>query len=109
MFKKVCLHYKIMCLLFPRGCKGTKNYFPVPNKKGNGNSVNLVPWLFLFVDEGEHFIRLDLEHKEVCASDWLKPPISSLLTRVLFSFYVLHSRSGFALQEAYLQFKHSIK
>ena len=78
MLQKICLHYKIMCLLFTRGCKGTKNYFPVPNKKGNGNSIKLVPWLFLFVDEGEHFIRLDLEHKEICASDCLKPPISIL-------------------------------
>ena len=42
--------------------------------------------------------KANLECKEIRASDWLKP-ISTLLTLV---FYVLHSRFGFPLQEAYL-------
>ena len=51
--------------------------------------------------------KTNLEHKEICASDWLKPPISKLRNHVFFRFfYVLHSRFGFASQEAYLQFKH---
>ena len=70
---------------------------------GITNLITLVPRAFLFVDEGEHLIlallcKANLECKEICASDWLKP-ISTLLSLV---FYVLHCRFGFALQEAYL-------
>ena len=55
------------------------------------------------MDKGKHLIlvllcKANLECKEICASDWLIP-ISTLLT---LAFYVLHSRFGFALQEAYL-------
>ena len=54
------------------------------------------------MDEDEHLklallCKANLECNENCASDWLKP-ISTLLMLV---FYVLRSRFGFALQEAY--------
>ena len=50
--------------------------------------------------------RANHEHKETCASDRLKPLISILTTQIHVGFcYVLHSRFGFVLQEAYLQFK----
>ena len=65
--------------------------------------ITLVPRAFLFVNKGEHLIlallcKANLERKKICASDWLKS-ISTLLALVL---HVLHSRFGFALQEAYL-------
>ena len=71
--------------------------------RGIRNLITLVPGAFLFVGKGEDFIlvlfcKAKLERKDICASDWLKPPISMLLT---LGFYVLHSRFGFALQEAY--------
>ena len=70
------------------------------------NLITLIPRAFLFMDKDEHLIlvllfKANLEHKEISASNWLKPPISMLLTLV---FYVLPSRFGFALQ-IYLQFK----
>ena len=63
------------------------------------------------MEEGEHLIlvllhKANLGHKEICASDWLKPlhlqcqPIFTLV------FHVLHSGFGFALQKAYLQFNY---
>ena len=56
------------------------------------------------MDKGEHLMlvllcKANLECKEVCASDWLKPLKSMLLTLV---FYVLRYGFDFALQEAYL-------
>ena len=51
-----------MCSPFPSGRKRTKNYFPVPNKF-TGNLITLVPRVFLFVDEAEHFIRLVMQNK----------------------------------------------
>ena len=43
------------------------------------------------MDEGEHLIlvllrKANLEHKETCASDWLKHPIPLLLTHMCFGF-----------------------
>ena len=55
---------------------------------GIRNLIALVPRVFLFVEKGEHLIlallcKENLECKEVCASDWLKPistlPISFFL------------------------------
>ena len=68
------------------------------------NLITHVPRPLLFVEKGGHlilvlFCKANLERKEISASDWLKPRISMLLTLV---FYVLHSRFGFALQEAHL-------
>ena len=82
----------------------------MPNKQGVRNLITLIPLAFLFVDKGEDLIlvlllKANLEHKKICASNWLKPPIFTQLTHIVFGFYVLHSRFGFALQEAYLQFK----
>lgn len=72
--------------------------------------VTLVTRAFLFVDEGEHLVfvlvyKANLECQEIWASDWLEPPISTLLSYSLW-VYVLHAKFGFALQEVYLQFKH---
>ena len=72
----------------------------MPNKQGD----HLLPRSFLFVDKGENLMlvlscKANLERKKICTSDWLKPLKSTMLT--LF-FYVLHSRFGFAQQEAYL-------
>ena len=58
---------------------------------------------FLFVDQDQHLIlvllcKANLEYNKIFASDWLKP----MLTHIYFDFYVLHSKFGFALQEAYL-------
>ena len=94
----------VMCLLFPRGCKGTLITFTCLINRGIRNLITLVPGAFLFVGKGEHLILIllckeNLEHKEICSSDWLKLPISRVLTLV---FYFLHSRFGLALQEAYL-------
>ena len=57
--------------------------------------ITLISRAFLFVSEGEHLIlvllyKADLEHKEICASDWLKHPISTLLTHIhfVFLFYI---------------------
>ena len=57
---------------------------------------------FLFVDQDQHLIlvllcKANLEYNKIFASDWLKP----MLTHIYFDFYVLHSKFGFALQEAY--------
>ena len=51
--------------------------------RGIRNLITLVPRAFLFVDKGEDFIlvlfcKAKLERKDICASDWLKPPISML-------------------------------
>ena len=74
------------------------------------NLIIFVPRTFLFVDEEEHLIlvllqKANVEHKEICASDCLKPPISMLLTHTHSGFYVLYPRFGFTIQEAYLKFK----
>ena len=52
-----------MCLLFPRGSKGAKNYFPVPNKWGTGNLITLVLRVFLFENKAKHVIRLNMQNK----------------------------------------------
>ena len=44
--------------------------------------------------------KADAEHKEIHASDWLKPLIAMLLLTLFF--YVLHPRIGFVLEETYL-------
>ena len=93
-----------MYLLFPRGPQW--NLLIAPTcliNRGIRYLITLVPRAFLFVDKGEDFIlvlfcKAKLERKDICASDWLKPPISMFLT---LGFYVLHSRFGFVLQEAY--------
>ena len=61
------------------------------------------------MEKGEHLTLVLLckanpECKEIHASDWLKSPFLSTLQTL--AFYVLHSRFGFALQEAHLYFKH---
>ena len=65
------------------------------------------------MDEVGHLIlvllrKANLEHKEIYSSDCLKPPIYVSLTHILFGFLCfiyIDFRFGFALQEAYLQFK----
>ena len=47
--------------------------------------ITLVHRAFLFVDKGEHLTlvllcKANLESKEIRASDWLKPLVSTLLT-----------------------------
>ena len=54
--------------------------------------ITLVPRVFLFVDKGEHLIlvllcKANLEHREICASDWLKP-MSMLLILAFFMLYI---------------------
>ena len=51
--------------------------------RGIRNLITLVPRACLFVDKGEDFIlvlfcKAKLERKDICASVWLKPPISML-------------------------------
>ena len=81
----------------------------MPNKQGDQKLDHPHPQGLSFCGQGWTVIlhKANLEHKEVCASDWLKP-ISMLLTQIHFGslfFYVLYSRSGFMLQEVYLQFR----
>ena len=78
------------------------NYFTCLIDMGIRNLITLVPRAF-FVDRCENLIlvllcicKADLECKEIRASDWLKPPISTLLALV---FFILHSRFGFAYKE----------
>ena len=54
------------------------------------NLITLIPRIF-FVDEGEHMIlallcKANIEHQETCSSDWLKRPMSLLLTHIHFVF-----------------------
>ena len=82
-----------MYLLFPRGPQW--NLLIAPTcliNRGIRYLITLVPRAFLFVDKGEDFIlvlfcKAKLERKDICASDWLKPPISMFLTLV-FMFYI---------------------
>ena len=57
-----------MCLLLPRGSKGTKNYFPVPNKQGYQKFVHpssqgpLSLWTTVNILL-DLFCKTNLEHK----------------------------------------------
>ena len=51
LFTKKCPQYK-MCWLCPRGCKGTKNYFHVPNKQGDQKFDHLCPQGVSFRGQG---------------------------------------------------------
>ena len=46
---------------------------------GTGNLITLVLWVFVLWIKVNILLDLlcktDLQHKEICASDWLKPPI----------------------------------
>ena len=60
---------------------------------GSENLITLISKAFLFKKKGEHLIlvllcKANLEHKEICASDWLKPCISVLLTHIHFVFFL---------------------
>ena len=53
--------------------------------------ITLVPRAFLFVNKVEHLVlvlicKADAEHKEIHASDWLKPLIAMLLLTVFLCF-----------------------
>ena len=55
------------------------------------NLITLIPRIFFFVDEGKHMIlallcKANIEHRETCSSDSLKPPMSLLLTHIHFVF-----------------------
>ena len=89
----------IMCLLFPTGYRGT-HYSHIPNKQGDQKFDHRYPQCLPFCGQR---CKTNLKCKEIRASDRLKPPISTLLTLL---FYVLLSRFSFALQGAFLQFKH---
>ena len=59
--------------------------------RGSEKLITLIPRAFLWVNESEHLIlvllhKANLEHNKACASDWLKPPISTLLTHIHFGF-----------------------
>ena len=96
-----------ICLLFRRGGgggggvhKGTYYNSCMPIKREIRNLITIALRVFHFVDKGEHLIlvlscKANLEWKEICASDWLKPPISMLIT-LIFMCYIPN------LEEAYL-------
>ena len=59
--------------------------------RGIRNLITIVPRAFLFTEKVEHLILVllcnaNIERKEIRAYDWLKPPISTLLT--FFMFYI---------------------
>ena len=59
--------------------------------EGSQNFITFIPRAFLFVNEDKHLIlvllrKVNLEQKEICASDLLKPLISMLLTHIHFGF-----------------------
>ena len=94
-----------LCVYYSQaGTRECINYSHMPNKQRDQKFDHPCPQAPFFVEKGGHLIlvllcKANLERKEISASDWSKPPISMLLTLV---FYILHSRFGFALQEAYL-------
>ena len=54
------------------------NYYYMPNKQGDQKFDHSCPQGHSFRDKGEHLIlvllcKANLECKEICASDWLKP------------------------------------
>ena len=70
------------------------------------NLITLVPRAFLFVGKGERLIlvllcKANLEHEEICASDWLKP-MSMLLILVFlcltFQIWLCITRGLFKVQ-----------
>ena len=88
-------------MLVRKNVLNTKDVFTIPKgAQGNliclinmeiRNLITLVPRAFLFVEVGEHFILVllctaNVECKEICASDWLKPPTSTVLTYIHFGF-----------------------
>ena len=57
--------------------------------RGIWDLITLVPRAFLFVNKVEHLVlvlicKADAEHKEIHASDWLKPLIAMLLLTLFF-------------------------
>lgn len=52
-----------MCLLFPRGAREPTITFLCLINGETGNLITLVPWVFLFVDDGEHFIGFVMQNK----------------------------------------------
>ena len=105
MLEKKCPQFETLCVYYSQwGTRKPINYCHVPNKQGDQKFDHPCPQGLSFVDRGEHLIlvllyKTNLECQEIPTSDWLKSPISMWLTLV---FHVLHSRFGFALQEAYL-------
>ena len=92
-----------MCLLFPGVTGEPTNYSHMPYTPEDQKFDHLCLQGLSFCGQKWTFdiglvMQTKLEGKDICASDLLKPPIFALLTLI---FYVLHSRFGFALQEAY--------
>ena len=58
------------------------------------NLITLISRAFLFVNKGEHFIlvllcKANLEHKEICASDWLSYiQVANPYSLWVFMFYI---------------------
>ena len=52
LFTKKMSSIQNMCWLCPRGCKGTKNYFHVPNKQGDQKFDHLCPQGVSFRGQG---------------------------------------------------------
>ena len=80
-----------MCLLFPRGAKKTKISFSCLINGGTRNLITLVPRGFFRTRMNillDLLCKTDLQRKEICTSDWLKPPISTLLTHAFFRFFM---------------------
>ena len=56
-----------------------------------------------------HLYKENLAHKEICSSDWLKPPTSTLLAHIpfasLLSFLCFTFQIWLCIKEAYLHLK----
>ena len=64
----------------------------MPNKWGIRKFYHPHPEGLSFLNKGEHLTlvllcKANLEHKEICAFDWLKP-IFTLLIQILFVFFI---------------------
>ena len=87
IFNVVISKYSVL-LTIPKSCV---DYYPhMPNKWGDEKFDHPHSHRLFFMDKGEHLILVllcegNLEHKEICASDWLKP-IYVLVTHIHFDF-----------------------
>ena len=107
-FRKKCPQHKTSCVYYSQRVTGEPITLTYLINRGIRSLITVIHSAFFFVNKDGHLIlvllcKTNLECKEICNSEWLKPPISTLLTLL---FYVVLSRFGFALQEAILQFKH---
>ena len=63
LVRKKCHQYK-MCVYYSQGvAREPKVNFLCLIIGGTRNLITLIPMVFLFVDEGEHFIRLVIQNK----------------------------------------------